>query len=49
MSVRVPPEIPEGLIRASADRKIKKQKPWTQQDIIAEALSEWLQKHGGLP
>jgi hypothetical protein len=49
MSVRVPPEIPEGLIRASADRKIKKQKPWTQQEIIAEALSEWLQKHGGLP
>ena len=49
MSVRLPPEIPEGLIRASAERKIKKEKPWTQQEIIAEALSEWLQKHGGLP
>ena len=48
MSVRVPPEIPEGLIRASAERKIKKEKPWTQQEIIAEALSEWLKKHGCL-
>lgn len=49
MSVRVPPEIPEGLIRASAERKIKREKPWTQQEIIAEALLEWLKKHGGLP
>ena len=49
MSVRVPREIPDGLVRASAERKIKKQKPWTQQEIIAEALSEWLQKHGGQP
>ena len=48
MSVRLPPEIPEGLIRASAERKIKKEKPWTQQEIIAEALSEWLKKHGCL-
>jgi hypothetical protein len=48
MSVRVPAEIPDGLVRASADRKIKKQKPWTQQEIIAEALAEWLKRSGYL-
>lgn len=46
MTFRVPPEIPQGLLRASADRKIKKVRPFTQQEIVSEALSQWLRKNG---
>jgi len=49
MSIRVPPEIPDGLVRASADRKIKRQRPFTQQQIAAEAIALWLRKNGYLP
>lgn len=45
-SFRIPSEIPNALLRASVDRKIKKLKPWTQQDIAAEALSQWLKRNG---
>jgi len=45
---RLPAEIPPALVRASADRKIKKIKPWSHQDIVAEALSQWLKKNGYL-
>jgi hypothetical protein len=46
MTFRLPPEIPSGLVRASADRKIKKIRPYTQQEIVAEALSQWLERNG---
>jgi len=42
MTFRLPAEIPAGLIRASADRKLRRQPPCTQQDIVAEALTSWL-------
>jgi len=48
MTFRMPPEIPQGLLRASADRKIKKIRPFTQQEIVSEALSQWLKKQGFL-
>lgn len=48
MTFRVPPEIPEGLLRASMERKLKKVRPATQQEIVAEALSEWLKRNGYL-
>ena len=47
-SLRLPIEIPHALMRASFDRKLKREKPWTQQDIAAEALSLWLKKYGYL-
>ena len=47
-SLRLPAEIPHALLRASFDRKLKREKPWTQQDIAAEALAFWLKKHGYL-
>ena len=47
-SLRLPAEIPHALMRAAFDRKLKREKPWTQQDIAAEALSLWLKKHGYL-
>ena len=46
MTFRLPSEIPAGLIRASADQKLKHETPCSQQDIVAEALSQWLRKHG---
>lgn len=48
VSVRLPAEIPQALLRASLDRKLKRVKPWTQQDIVTEALSAWLRRNGYL-
>ncbi|MEO6033949.1 MAG: hypothetical protein ABIQ35_01710 [Verrucomicrobiota bacterium] len=47
-SFRLAPEIPSALLRASLDRKLQRIKPWTQQDIAAEALTLWLTRHGYL-
>ena len=48
LTVRVPRIVPPGLLLASVDRKLKRQRPWTQQEIVAEALTHWLQEHGYL-
>jgi hypothetical protein len=44
-SYRLPVALVSTLVRASMERKIARQKPWSQQDIVTEAISEWLQKH----
>ena len=49
MTFRLSPEIPAGLIRASADRKLRREKPFSQQEMVAEALRAWLGKRGYLP
>jgi hypothetical protein len=46
LSIRVPSDIPKGLLRAATDRKIAGLRPFTQQEIVAEALAHWLKKHG---
>jgi hypothetical protein len=43
---RLPANIPPVLLKASSERKIKKIQPYTQQDIVAEALTVWLKKNG---
>ena len=43
---RLPATLPPALLKASSDRKIKKVHPFTQQDIVAEALTDWLKKNG---
>ena len=48
MTVRVPRVVPPGLLLASVDRKLKRQRPWTQQEIVAEALTHWLKQQGYL-
>ena len=48
LTVRVPRVVPPGLLLASMDRKLKRQRPWTQQEIVAEALTHWLKSHGYL-
>jgi hypothetical protein len=46
ITVRIPSEIPKRLLRAATDRKINQQSPFTQQEIVAQALEDWLQTHG---
>lgn len=46
LNVRIEPEISTALLRASMDRKIQRLDPFTQRDIVAVALAEWLKKHG---
>lgn len=42
---RLPQRLVEDLARAAIERKIKRRKPWSQQDIVAEAIGEWLNHH----
>jgi len=42
---RLPQRLIEDLARAAIERKIRRRKPWSQQDIVAEAIKEWLRKH----
>jgi len=46
VNFRLPATIPPALLKASSERKIKKIHPYTQQHIVAEALTEWLKKNG---
>jgi hypothetical protein len=46
LTVRVPRTVPPGLLLASVDRKLKRRRPWTQQEIVGEALTLWLKEHG---
>jgi len=42
---RLPQRLVEDLARAAMERKLKRRKPWSQQDIVAEAIEEWLSHH----
>jgi len=46
LNVRIEPHISTALLRASMERKIQRLSPFTQQDIVAEALALWLKTHG---
>lgn len=46
LSFRVASQIHMALMQAAFDRKMKRQRPFTQQEIVSEALSLWLKKHG---
>lgn len=42
---RLPADLVKELTVTAVARKIERTPPWSQQDIVAEALKEWLQKH----
>lgn len=42
VTVRLPRNLAHALIDASAERRKNREKAWSQQDIVAEVLSEWL-------
>jgi len=46
LSVRIDPRIAAATLRAMTERKIEGIAPATQQDIVAEAMLDWLKKHG---
>jgi hypothetical protein len=47
MTFRLPAALTNRLARVAAERKLQRQRPFSQQDIVAVALDEWLQRHGG--
>jgi len=52
VTFRLPPELTAALLRFAMERKLRGEKPFTQQDILAEALRDWLERNvmrGDLP
>ena len=47
VTVRLPAELPPALLRVAMERKLRGERPFTQQDIVAEALREWLERNAG--
>jgi hypothetical protein len=45
VTFRVPQNISEAMMRAATDRKIRRIKPQSQQEIAAVALEEWLKSN----
>ncbi len=43
---RIDSRITTALLRASFERRLAQEVPWTQREIIAEALTEWLSQRG---
>lgn len=46
ITVRLPARLPSRLLRASVERKLLREQPFSQQDIVADALDAWLRLHG---
>ena len=46
ITARIDPIITTALLRASLERRIEGRVSSTHRDIIAEALLDWLKKHG---
>ena len=45
MTFRLPADLPAQLIRTSAERRVQRKSPSSQQAIVAEALREWFERH----
>jgi hypothetical protein len=46
LNTRIYREISTALLTASMQRKIQRHTTFTQQDIVTEAVTDWLRKHG---
>ncbi len=46
MSFRLPAQLSVRLIEVAVQRKLRRERPFSQQDIVAEALAAWLKGHG---
>lgn len=49
LTARIPAEMFQALKRASFERQLQGIEPSSMQDIVEEALTPWLRKHGYLP
>jgi hypothetical protein len=45
MTFRLPSELSARLVRVSVERKLKREPPFSQQDIVADALTQWLARN----
>ena len=45
MTFRLPAELPSALLRTAMERKLRGESPCTQQDIVAQAVREWLERN----
>ena len=45
MTFRLPSELPSALLRVAMERKLRGEPPCTQQDIVAQAVREWLERN----
>ena len=46
MTFRLPASLAARLLEVSATRKLRREHPFHQQDIVAEALTQWLRQQG---
>ena len=46
MTVRIAKELTDALLRVSVERRLRGQEPHTQQEMVAEAIGEWLERRG---
>jgi len=46
MTVRIAKELTDALLRLSVERRLREEEPHTQQEMVAEAIREWLQRQG---
>ncbi len=44
-SFRLPESLPPALLRAATERRINRVPPWTQEEIVTEAIQQWLKKN----
>lgn len=49
VSFRCSPELFDALTAAATQRKPARQHPYTQQDILCQALADWLARNGAWP
>ena len=45
ITFRLPADLPAQLLRASAERRVRREMPASQQDIVADAVREWLDRY----
>jgi hypothetical protein len=46
MTFRLPAPVAAQLVGAATERKLRRERPFTQQDIVVEALRQWFLRHG---
>jgi hypothetical protein len=46
MTFRLPASLAGRLLGVATERKLARERPFTQQDIISEALRQWLMRNG---
>lgn len=44
-SFRLPEKLPSALLRVATERRINGTPPFTQEEIVTEAITEWLKKN----